>query len=40
MDEVEADVDEPGPYEGPPASPQQIVADRCCQDTSVAVWVH
>ena len=37
---VEADVDDPGPHEGPPANFQQIVADSCPQDTSVAVRVH
>ena len=40
VDGVEADVDDPGPYEGPPTNPQQIVADNCCQDTSVAARVH
>ena len=40
MHGVEADVDDPGPYEGPPTNPQQIVADSCCQDTSVAARVH
>ena len=37
---VEADVDDPGPYEGPPANFQQLVADSCFQDTSVAARVH
>ena len=40
MDGVKADVDDPGPDEGPPANAQYFVTESCPQETSVAVFVH
>ena len=44
MDEVEADIDDPGPYEGTPANPQHIVADgwpiHNCRPPEFRVGVH
>ena len=41
MDGVEADVDDPGQYEGPPANAQQYGAEKGCLNYRiVAVLVH